>query len=116
MIWIKPKKFDNNLLVIGAGAAGLVTAYIAAAVKAKVTLIEKQHTGGDCLNTGCVPSKALLRSAKFIAENRGTLYAKGQTAGMFFRFKFIGGVNHEKAYVYYRGSRGVFIAKHAREL
>jgi dihydrolipoamide dehydrogenase len=66
----KPKKFDNNLVVIGAGAAGLVTAYIAAAVKAKVTLIEKYQTGGDCLNTGCVPSKALLRSAKFLAQNR----------------------------------------------
>lgn len=68
--WIKPKKFDNNLVVIGAGAAGLVTAYIAAAVKAKVTLIEKHQTGGDCLNTGCVPSKALLRSAGFLAQNR----------------------------------------------
>ncbi|MDD1617846.1 MAG: mercuric reductase, partial [Methylococcaceae bacterium NSP1-2] len=66
----KPKKFDNNLVVIGAGAAGLVTAYIAAAVKAKVTLIEKHQMGGDCLNTGCVPSKALLRSAKFLAQNR----------------------------------------------
>jgi dihydrolipoamide dehydrogenase len=65
----KPKKFDNNLVVIGAGAAGLVTAYIAAAVKAKVTLIEKHQTGGDCLNTGCVPSKALLRSAKFLAQS-----------------------------------------------
>jgi dihydrolipoamide dehydrogenase len=66
----KPKKFDNNLVVIGAGAAGLVTAYIAAAVKAKVTLIEKHQMGGDCLNTGCVPSKALLRSAKFLAQTR----------------------------------------------
>jgi dihydrolipoamide dehydrogenase len=68
--WVKPKKFDTNLVVIGAGAAGLVTAYIAAAVKAKVTLIEKHQMGGDCLNTGCVPSKALLRSAKFISDNR----------------------------------------------
>jgi dihydrolipoamide dehydrogenase len=66
----KPKKLDNNLVVIGAGAAGLVTAYIAATVKAKVTLIEKHQTGGDCLNTGCVPSKALLRSAKFLAQAR----------------------------------------------
>lgn len=63
--FIKPKKFDHNLVVIGAGSAGLVSAYIAAAVKAKVTLIEKHKMGGDCLNTGCVPSKALLRSAKF---------------------------------------------------
>ncbi len=61
----KPRKFDTNLVVIGAGSAGLVTAYIAAAVKAKVTLIEKNRMGGDCLNTGCVPSKAIIRSAKF---------------------------------------------------
>lgn len=60
----QPKRFDNNLLVIGAGSGGLVSAYIAATVKAKVTLVEKHRMGGDCLNTGCVPSKALLRSAK----------------------------------------------------
>lgn len=60
----KPQKFDTNLVVIGAGSGGLVTAYIAAAVKAKVTLIEKDLMGGDCLNTGCIPSKALIRSAK----------------------------------------------------
>lgn len=60
----KPKKFDANLVVIGAGSAGLVSAYIAAAVKAKVVLIEKHKMGGDCLNTGCVPSKALIRAAK----------------------------------------------------
>lgn len=59
----KPKHFDTNMVVIGAGSAGLVTSYIAAAVKAKVTLIEKHQMGGDCLNTGCVPSKALIRSA-----------------------------------------------------
>ena len=64
----KPKQFDTNLVVIGAGSAGLVTAYIAAAVKAKVTLIEKHKMGGDCLNTGCVPSKALIRSAKFLSH------------------------------------------------
>ncbi|HET8705860.1 MAG TPA: FAD-dependent oxidoreductase, partial [Pseudomonadales bacterium] len=62
--WPKPARFDRNLIVIGAGSAGLVTAYIAAAVKAKVTLIEKHKMGGDCLNTGCVPSKALIRAAK----------------------------------------------------
>ncbi len=66
----KPARFDRNLVVIGAGSAGLVAAYIAAAVKAKVTLIEKHRMGGDCLNTGCVPSKALLRSAKFLALAR----------------------------------------------
>jgi len=64
----KPAHFDRNMIVIGAGAAGLVTSYIAAAVKAKVTLIEKHKMGGDCLNTGCVPSKALIRSAKFKAH------------------------------------------------
>ncbi|MFQ6024650.1 MAG: FAD-dependent oxidoreductase [Acidiferrobacterales bacterium] len=66
----KPKTFDRNLVVIGAGSAGLVTAYIAAAVKAKVTLIEKDKMGGECLNLGCVPSKALIRSAKFLAHIR----------------------------------------------
>jgi dihydrolipoamide dehydrogenase len=66
----KPKHFDTNLVVIGAGSGGLVSAYIAAAVKAKVTLIEKHKMGGDCLNTGCVPSKALLRSAKMLAYNK----------------------------------------------
>lgn len=59
----KPRRFDDNLLVIGAGSGGLVSAYIAAAVKAKVTLVEKHKMGGDCLNTGCVPSKALLHVA-----------------------------------------------------
>lgn len=69
--WTKPKTFDRNLIVIGAGAAGLVTSYIGAAVKAKVTLIERERMGGDCLNTGCVPSKALIRSARIAhyAEN-----------------------------------------------
>jgi pyruvate/2-oxoglutarate dehydrogenase complex dihydrolipoamide dehydrogenase (E3) component/uncharacterized membrane protein YdjX (TVP38/TMEM64 family) len=66
--WNKPAKFDRNLVVIGAGAAGLVTSYIAAAVKAKVTLVEKHKMGGDCLNTGCVPSKALIRSAKLLSQ------------------------------------------------
>jgi dihydrolipoamide dehydrogenase len=68
--WRKPSRFDRNLVVIGAGAAGLVTAYIAAAVKAKVTLIEGHKMGGDCLNFGCVPSKALLRTAKFLHHAR----------------------------------------------
>ena len=58
-----PKQFDTNMVVIGAGSAGLVTAYIAALARAKVTLVEKNRMGGDCLNTGCVPSKALIRSA-----------------------------------------------------
>lgn len=68
--WPKPARFDRNLVVIGGGSAGLVTAYIAAAVKAKVTLIEKRNMGGDCLNTGCVPSKALIRSAKLLSQIR----------------------------------------------
>lgn len=66
--WPKPKRFDRNLVVIGGGAAGLVTAYIAAVTKAKVTLIEGHKMGGDCLNFGCVPSKALIRSAKFVRQ------------------------------------------------
>jgi pyruvate/2-oxoglutarate dehydrogenase complex dihydrolipoamide dehydrogenase (E3) component/uncharacterized membrane protein YdjX (TVP38/TMEM64 family) len=66
--WPKPARFDRNLVVIGAGAAGLVTSYIAAAVRAKVTLVEQHRMGGDCLNTGCVPSKALLRSAKLVHQ------------------------------------------------
>ncbi len=66
----KPDKFDYNMAVIGAGSAGLVAAYIAATVKAKVVLIEKHKMGGDCLNTGCVPSKALLRSAKILSYVR----------------------------------------------
>ena len=65
--WPKPKKFEYNLVVIGGGSAGLVASYIGAAVKAKVALIEKHNMGGDCLNTGCVPSKALIRSAKMLA-------------------------------------------------
>ncbi len=64
----KPARFDRNIVVIGAGSGGLVAAYIAAAVKAKVTLIEKHKMGGDCLNTGCVPSKALIRSARFLSH------------------------------------------------
>jgi pyruvate/2-oxoglutarate dehydrogenase complex dihydrolipoamide dehydrogenase (E3) component/uncharacterized membrane protein YdjX (TVP38/TMEM64 family) len=67
---VRPAKFDRNLIVIGAGAGGLVSAYIAAAVKAKVTLIEAHKMGGDCLNYGCVPSKALIKSAKLAHQMR----------------------------------------------
>jgi pyruvate/2-oxoglutarate dehydrogenase complex dihydrolipoamide dehydrogenase (E3) component/uncharacterized membrane protein YdjX (TVP38/TMEM64 family) len=68
--WTKPSRFDRNLIVIGAGSGGLVSSYIAAAVKASVTLVERHKMGGDCLNTGCVPSKALLRSAKLLSQAR----------------------------------------------
>src|SRR5436309_2606946 len=66
--WPKPAKFERNLVVIGAGSAGLVTAYIAAAVKARVTLVEKHRTGGDCHNPVSVPSKALIKSARLVAQ------------------------------------------------
>ncbi|MGD9172382.1 MAG: dihydrolipoyl dehydrogenase [Candidatus Thiodiazotropha sp.] len=68
--WERPETFDQNLVVIGGGSAGLVSAYIAAAVKSQVTLIEKHKMGGDCLNTGCVPSKALIRSARILSQSR----------------------------------------------
>ncbi len=80
----KPKRFDRNLIVIGAGAAGLVTSYIAAAVKAKVTLVEAHKMGGDCLNYGCVPSKALIKSAKLATQMRhGDHYGLEATAPAF---------------------------------
>lgn len=68
--WRRPGSYDRNLVVIGAGAAGLVCAYIAATVRAKVTLVESKEMGGDCLNYGCVPSKALIRSAKLAHQIR----------------------------------------------
>jgi dihydrolipoamide dehydrogenase len=64
--YVKPRHFDYNMVVIGGGSAGLVSAYIGATVKAKVALIEQNKMGGDCLNTGCVPSKTLIRSAKIV--------------------------------------------------
>ncbi|PSL16721.1 pyruvate/2-oxoglutarate dehydrogenase complex dihydrolipoamide dehydrogenase (E3) component [Marinobacterium halophilum] len=66
--WNRPARFDRNLVVIGAGSAGLVSAYIAATVKARVTLVERDRMGGDCLNTGCVPSKALIRASRVAHE------------------------------------------------
>tara|TARA_R110000824_G_scaffold104360_13_gene247764 strand:- start:2653 stop:4803 length:2151 start_codon:yes stop_codon:yes gene_type:complete len=73
--WTRPKKYDRNMVVIGAGAAGLVSSYIAATVKAKVTLVETSKMGGDCLNYGCVPSKALIKSAKVAEQMRnGDVY------------------------------------------
>ncbi|TAD75267.1 MAG: pyridine nucleotide-disulfide oxidoreductase [Sphingomonadales bacterium] len=73
----RPARFDRNLVVIGGGSAGLVSAYIAATVKAKVTLVEAHEMGGDCLNTGCVPSKAIIKSAKVAA-----LMRKADTFGL----------------------------------
>ena len=64
----RPKRFDRDLVVIGAGSAGLVTSLVGAALRARVTLVEKDEMGGDCLNTGCVPSKSLIRSAKFLSH------------------------------------------------
>ena len=84
--YAKPKSFDNNLVVIGAGSAGLVTSYIAAAIKAKVTLIEKHKMGGDCLNTGCVPSKALIRSAKLIHQAKHASHLGLQDTNVEFAF------------------------------
>jgi pyruvate/2-oxoglutarate dehydrogenase complex dihydrolipoamide dehydrogenase (E3) component/uncharacterized membrane protein YdjX (TVP38/TMEM64 family) len=81
---VRPQRFDRNLIVIGAGAGGLVSAYIAAAVKAKVTLIEAHKMGGDCLNYGCVPSKALIKSATLAHQMRhGANYGLNDTTPTF---------------------------------
>jgi len=87
--WKKPKEFDYNLIVIGGGAAGLVSSYIASAVRAKVALIEKENMGGDCLNTGCVPSKAIIKSAKFIHQARHSGKLGIQEAKITFDFQEI---------------------------
>ena len=83
----RPRKFDRNLVVIGAGAGGLVTSYIAATVRAKVTLIEAHKMGGDCLNTGCVPSKALIRTARAAHEMRTAAAYGLEPAEPRFRFR-----------------------------
>ena len=81
---VRPTSFDRNLIVIGAGAGGLVSAYIAAVVKAKVTLVEAHKMGGDCLNYGCVPSKALIRSAKLAQQMRhGASYGLSDSTPVF---------------------------------
>ena len=85
MRWTRPHSFEYNLVVIGAGSAGLVSAYIAAAAKARVAIIESNQLGGDCLNTGCVPSKALIHSAKVLkdAAEAGNLGLGGQLTADF---------------------------------
>lgn len=85
----KPSRLDYNLVVIGAGSAGLVTAYIAAAVKAGVALVEKDKMGGDCLNTGCVPSKALLRTAKMLSYAKRAKEFGFEQAHVDFQFKTV---------------------------
>ena len=85
----RPKTFDRNLIVIGGGAGGLVSAYIAAAVKAKVTLIEAHKMGGDCLNYGCVPSKALIKSAKLAHQMRHASNYGLRDAASSFSFKAV---------------------------
>ena len=61
-------RYDYNLIVIGGGSAGLIAALIGATVNARVSLVEREKMGGDCLNTGCVPSKSLLRAARVAHE------------------------------------------------
>lgn len=87
--WQKPKSYDRNLVVIGGGAGGLVSAYIAAAAKAKVTLIEAHKMGGDCLNYGCVPSKALIKSAKVAHQIKHADHYGLQAATPRFSFKAV---------------------------
>ena len=91
----RPTTFDRNLIVIGGGAGGLVSAYIAAAVKAKVTLIEAHKMGGDCLNYGCVPSKALIKSAKLAHQMRHASNYGLADAAPTFSFKAVMARVHE---------------------
>ena len=117
----KPKKFEFNTVVIGAGSAGLVAAYIAAAVKAKVALIEKAKMGGDCLNTGCVPSKAIIRTAKFLSHQKRSKEFGVHTASAEFDFKevmdrvrsIIGVIEHHDSVERYTGLGVDCFAGHA---
>jgi pyruvate/2-oxoglutarate dehydrogenase complex dihydrolipoamide dehydrogenase (E3) component/uncharacterized membrane protein YdjX (TVP38/TMEM64 family) len=93
--WTRPAKIDRNLVVIGAGAAGLVTSYIAAAVKAKVTLVEAHKMGGDCLNYGCVPSKALIKSARIANQMRHAEHYGLQAVAPAFSFRQVMARVHE---------------------
>ena len=117
----KPKKFEFNTVVVGAGSAGLVAAYIAAAVKAKVALIEKAKMGGDCLNTGCVPSKAIIRTAKFLSHQKRSKEFGVHTASAEFDFKevmdrvrsIIGVIEHHDSVERYTGLGVDCFAGHA---
>ncbi|MDV5825340.1 FAD-dependent oxidoreductase [Sphingobium naphthae] len=93
--WQRPRTFDRNLIVIGAGAAGLVSSYIAAMVKAKVTLVEASKMGGDCLNYGCVPSKALIKSARIAEQMRHAERYGLESAEPRFSFKAVMGRIHD---------------------
>jgi len=93
--WQRPQRYDRNLIVIGGGAAGLVSAYIAATVRAKVTLIEGHKMGGDCLNFGCVPSKALIKSAKLAQQIRDADHYGLQSAVPAFSFRRVMDRIHE---------------------
>ena len=79
----KQKRFDANVVVVGGGSAGLVTSLIVAGAKARVVLVEKHRMGGDCLYTGCVPSKSIIRSGRIMeyirrAEDYGIVDAAGK--------------------------------------
>lgn len=89
--WPMPKRFDRNLVVIGAGSAGLVSAYIAATVRARVTLVESGAMGGDCLNTGCVPSKALIHAARLAARARSAARVGVEAGGVRVDFRAVMG-------------------------
>ncbi len=118
----KPRKFDFNTVVIGAGSAGLVAAYIAAAVNAKVALIEKGKMGGDCLNTGCVPSKAIIRTAKFLSHVKRSSEFGVHSASAEFDFKdvmdrirgIIGVIEHHDSVERYTGLGVDCYSGHAR--
>jgi pyruvate/2-oxoglutarate dehydrogenase complex dihydrolipoamide dehydrogenase (E3) component/uncharacterized membrane protein YdjX (TVP38/TMEM64 family) len=99
----KPKKFDDNLIVIGGGAAGLVSSIIGSAVKAKVTLVEKHKMGGDCLNTGCVPSKALIHAAK-VAYDAQQGFKSGLLVGTDLVHGSKPGINFEQVMKHVHGS------------
>ncbi|MGD9471204.1 MAG: FAD-dependent oxidoreductase [Novosphingobium sp.] len=93
--WHKPRRFDRNLVVIGAGAAGLVSSLIGATVRAKVTLVEASKMGGDCLNYGCVPSKALIKSARVAEAMRHADRYGLEGADPRFSFKAVMGRVHD---------------------